>query len=429
MVTAALNDAAIWNDDAARAILREMFFAAVASADPAKVLPQHLPSPPKGKVVVVGAGKAAASMAAAVEAAWPEVSLSGVVVAPDGYGGSTRRIAVREAAHPVPDARSESAAREILSAVQGLGPDDLVLSLISGGGSSVLSLPADGLTLADKQATNRALLASGLDICTMNAVRRRLSAIKGGKLAAAARPARILTLAISDIPGDDPGAIASGPTVADTYSEMDLSAAIALLSPRLPAAVIEKLRAPSPPAVVKRAEFHLIATPRMALDAAAGVARAAGLDVEILGDDLEGESREVGAAQARLAMARTARPKVILSGGETTVTIGNGRAGRGGRNTEFLLSLGEALDGAPGIWGLAGDTDGEDGANHGAAGAVLAPDTLQRARELGLNVRESLAGHDSGGLFEALGDLLITGPTRTNVNDFRAILVTPGAGA
>jgi hydroxypyruvate reductase len=305
----------------------------------------------------------------------------------------------------------------------------LVLSLISGGGSSVLSLPADGLTLADKQATNRALLASGLDICTMNAVRRRLSAIKGGKLAAAARPARILTLAISDIPGDDPGAIASGPTVADTYSEMDLSAAIALLSPRLPAAVIEKLRAPSPPAVVKRAEFHLIATPRMALDAAAGVARAAGLDVEILGDDLEGESREVGAAQARLAMARTARPKVILSGGETTVTIGNGRAGRGGRNTEFLLSLGEALDGAPGIWGLAGDTDGEDGANHGAAGAVLAPDTLQRARELGLNVRESLAGHDSGGLFEALGDLLITGPTRTNVNDFRAILVTPGAGA
>ncbi|OJU13500.1 MAG: glycerate kinase, partial [Caulobacterales bacterium 68-7] len=344
------------------------------------------------------------------------------------YGtNDTRRIVVREARHPVPDEASEAAAREILASVQGLGPDDLVLALISGGGSSVLSLPAPGLTLADKQATNRALLASGLDIRTMNAVRRRLSGIKGGKLAAAAAPARIVTLTISDIPGDDPAAIASGPTLADSYAAMDLSDAIARLEGRVPPAVIERLRRAEPPPVVARAEVRMIATPGMALQAAAAVARDAGLEIEILGDDLEGESANVGAEQAALALAGRDRPTVILSGGETTVTIGGGKAGRGGRNTEFLLALGRALDGAPGVWGLAGDTDGEDGASGGGAGALLAPDTLHRARALGLDVAVSLANHDSGGFFDAIGDLVVTGPTRTNVNDFRAILVTPQA--
>ena len=423
---AVLTDQATWHDGAARDLLQGLFAAAIASADPAKALAAHLPARPKGRCVVVGAGKAAAAMALAVEAAWPDEPLTGVVVAPYGYGtGETRRIVVREARHPVPDEASEAAAREIMAAVQGLGPDDLVLALISGGGSSVLSLPAPGLTLADKQATNRALLASGLDIRTMNAVRRRLSGIKGGKLAAAAAPARIVTLTISDIPGDDPAAIASGPTVEDRYADMDLSDAIARLEGRVPPVVIERLRRAEPPPVVARAEVRMIATPGMALTAAAAVARAAGLEVEILGDDLEGESAELGAGMAALALADRSRPTVILSGGETTVTIGGGKAGRGGRNTEFLLALGRALNGAPGVWGLAGDTDGEDGASGGGAGALLAPDTLQRASALGLDLAASLEGHDSGGFFDAIGDLLVTGPTRTNVNDFRAILVVP----
>lgn len=407
-----------------------MFEAAVASADPKKVLAAHLPEPPRGRCVVVGAGKAAASMAAAVEAAWPDVPLSGVVVAPYGYGGSAGRIVVREAAHPVPDESAERAAREILATVQGLSSDDLVLALISGGGSSVLALPIDGLTLADKQATNRALLNSGLDIRTMNAVRRRLSAVKGGKLAAAAAPARVCTLAISDIPGDDPAAIASGPTVPDTYAGLDIADAIAQLEPVVPAAVIQKLREPAPSAArLERNECRMIATPKMALEAAAAVAARSGLDVDILGDDLEGESSALGASMARLAGGALSRPKVFLSGGETTVTIGGGGAGRGGRNTEFLLALGNALAGKAGVWGLAADTDGEDGASGGAAGAVLAPDTLARAQKLGLDADVSLAGHDSGTFFGEIGDLIVTGPTWTNVNDFRAILVIPKRSA
>jgi len=429
-VTILARNAVVWDDARARRVLARLFDAAVASADPAKVVAAHLPVPPSGRCVVVGAGKAAGAMAAAVEAAWPSVELSGVVVTPYGYGAPTRRIAVREAAHPVPDANSEAAAREILAAVSGLGPDDLVLALISGGGSSVMVLPAEGLTLADKQAVNRALLASGLDIRTMNIIRRRLSGIKGGRLAAAAAPAKVVTLAISDIPGDDFASIASGPTVPDPDAATDLSAVAQTLSAVLPGAVMQRLLHPSrPAAVAPGSEFRLVAAPAAALDAAAEVARAEGLDVEILGDDLEGESRALGALMAAHARRPVERPTVLLSGGETTVTLGPGRPGKGGRNTEFLLSLSIALAGAHGVWALAADTDGEDGASGGAAGALTAPDTLSRARGLDLRPAASLDAHDSGGFFGTLGDLLVTGPTRTNVNDFRAILVLPQGAA
>jgi hydroxypyruvate reductase len=415
-----------WDDATARALLRKLFETAIASADPLEVLAAHLPPKPAGRCRVVGAGKAAGSMAAAVEAAWPDVPLSGVVVVPYGCGAPTRRITVREAAHPVPDANSVAAAQEILDSVSGLGPDDLVLALISGGGSSVMALPASGITLADKQTTNRVLLQSGLDIRTMNAVRKRLSAIKGGRLAAAAAPAQVFTLAISDIPGDEPAAIASGPTLPDEDANLDLTTVIARLEPLLPAAVTQRLRAPSPPAWGGNSSgFRLIATPGAALTAAAECARNAGLVVMNLGDDLEGEAREVGAAMARHARDPRREPRVILSGGETTVTITGGRAGRGGRNSEFLLALGEALAGSAGVWALAGDTDGEDGASGGAAGALLAPDSLSRARLLGRDAVAHLDAHDSGGFFDALGDLITTGPTRTNVNDFRAILIIP----
>ena len=416
-----------WTDVRARQLLRELFLAAIASANPAFVLVNHLPALPKGRVIVVGAGKAAAAMAMAVEAAWPDVALSGVVVVPYGYGIPTRKIKVREAAHPVPDGNSVSAAQEMLEAVRGLTRDDLVLALISGGGSSVLVLPADGLTLEDKQAANRALLSSGLDIRTMNIVRRRLSAIKGGKLAAAAAPARVVTLAISDIPGDDPGAIASGPTVYDGGALADIGWAIERLEGHIPPSVLDHLKRPVSPAQARvESEFHMVATPATALNAAASLARASGIDVEILGDDLEGEAREVGAAMASHAFAPARRPRVVLSGGETTVTIGSARPGRGGRNSEFLLALGLALNSAPRVWALAGDTDGEDGASGGAAGAVLTPDTIQRGVAAGLDIAASLDAHDSGSYFDRLGDAIVTGPTRTNVNDFRAILIVPG---
>lgn len=374
--------------------------------------------------MVVGAGKAAAAMALAVETAWPDVPLTGVVVVPYGYGVPTRKIKVRAAAHPVPDTNSVEGARAVFEAVRHLTADDLVLALISGGGSSVLALPADGLTLEDKQAANRALLASGLDIRTMNVIRRRLSAIKGGKLAAAAAPARVVTLAISDIPGDDPGAIASGPTVPDTSTLVDIQWAIDRLKDAVPAVVVEHLKRPVQ--VMPSwpdCEFRMVATPAAALDAAAALARAAGLDVEILGDDLEGEAREVGAAMASHAFASARRPRVILSGGETTVSIRNKHPGRGGRNSEFLLALTQALNGEPGVWALAGDTDGEDGASGGSAGAILAPDTIQRGLAAGLDIAAALDAHDSGSYFDRIGDAIVTGPTRTNVNDFRAMLV------
>jgi hydroxypyruvate reductase len=364
-------------------------------------------------------------MATAVENAWPAVPLTGSVVAPYGYGGACRRIRVHEAGHPLPDSHSVTAALDILDAVHSLEPNDLVLALISGGGSAAMCLPVAGLSLEDKQVTNRLLLTSGLDIRTMNAVRRRLSAIKGGKLAAAASPARVVTLAISDIPGDVPAAIASGPTVPDPTAGMDLRDVAAKLGPRLPGKVAELLARPGHlPIISSEPEFHIIATPARALEAAAEVARSHGVTPLILGDTLEGESRRLGEDMARMVCSGGA-PTVLISGGETTVTLGTRKAGRGGRNTEFLLSLACALEGRADIWALAADTDGEDGANLGAAGAFLAPDTLSRARAGGLDPRAHLDDHNSGGFFAALDDLLITGPTHTNVNDFRAILVLP----
>ncbi len=423
-----------WDDGQARRALRAVFDAAVASADPRVVLARHLPDKPAGRCIVVGAGKSAAVMAQALEAAWPAVALSGVVVTRYGHAVPTRRIVVREASHPVPDANGESAAREILASVGGLGPDDLVLALMSGGGSALLSLPAAGLTLDDKQTVNRALLASGATISEMNTVRKHLSAIKGGRLAAAAAPARVVTLAISDVPGDDPAVIGSGPTLPDPTTFAD---AIALLRryhitppPAVAAHLAHGLEETPKPGRLPAPDVRLIATPLMALHAAAETARGLGLAPLILGDALEGESRELGTVMAGIAASvrghglPVAAPALLLSGGETTVTIGSGPCGRGGRNTAFLLGLAVALQGAPGIWAVAGDTDGIDGTED-AAGAIVAPDTLARARVAGLDPRAVLAAHDSYGLFDAIGDLIRTGPTLTNVNDLRAVLVAP----
>ena len=421
-----------WDDPRARAALRTVFDAAVAAADPLKMLAAHLPAKPKGRCIVIGAGKSAAVMAAALEAAWPDVNLSGAVVTRYGHAVPTRRIEVIEASHPVPDANSERGARRLLELVQGLSPDDLVLALISGGGSALLALPATGLTLADKQAVNRALLASGATITEMNAVRKHLSAIKGGRLAAAAAPAKVVTLAISDVPGDDPAVIASGPTVPDATSFADARALVARFRLDLPPQVVARLARDDDetpkPGSLPHAEFRMIATPAMALRQAAETARELGLTPLILGDALEGESRELGTVMA--GIARSVRdhglplpgPALLLSGGETTVTIGSGKAGRGGRNTEFLLGLAVALAGTPGIWAAAGDTDGIDGTED-AAGAIVTPDTLSRAVATGLAPRTVLAAHDSYSLFDAIGDLIRTGPTLTNVNDIRAILV------
>lgn len=409
----------------ARGLLRGLFDAAVAAADPALILPAALPPRPTGRCVVVGAGKAAASMAAAVEAAWSGVDITGCVVAPYGYGKACSRIQVLEGGHPVPDENSVEAARQILAAVQGLSEDDLVLALISGGGSAAMCLPAEGVSLADKQAASRLLLASGLDIRTMNAARRRLSAIKGGRLAAAAAPARVVTLAISDIPGDTPAAIASGPTAPDDTASIDLSGVVERLGSKLPVPVARLLlRQPDPIALANAAPIQLVATAAGSLDAAAQAARHLGVEAIVLGDDLEGEASELGRAMAR-RIAAIDGPAVLISGGETTVIVGDGPAGQGGRNTEFLLALVSELAGDPRVWALAADTDGEDGANLGAAGAICGPDSLARAAAAGLDAAEALRCHDSGGFFGAIGDLVRTGPTLTNVNDFRAILVLP----
>lgn len=416
-------------DDDARALLRRMFDAAVDAADPASVLAGHLPDPPRGRCIVLGAGKSAAAMAAAVEAAWPDVDLQGTVVTRHGHATPTCRITVREAAHPVPDAASEAAASEILALARAAGPDDLVLVLISGGGSALMAAPRPPLTLQDKQAVNRLLLRSGLTIEDMNCVRRRLSCIKGGGLAHAAAPARVVTLAISDVPGDDPAAIASGPTVPDPSAAEDLSHLIARLGPDLPPAAARLLAETPDPCPLADPDYRLIATPQMSLEAAARIARAAGVTPILLGDALEGEARELGIAMAGIARAVAAHgtpapaPAVLLSGGETTVTIRD-RAGRGGRNTEFLLSLALSLRGHPGIHALAADTDGIDGTED-AAGALIGPDLLARAAAQGLTPRRALDDHDSHTLFDATGDLLRTGPTLTNVNDFRAILIIP----
>jgi glycerate 2-kinase len=418
-------------DSSPRALLTAMFRAAIASAQPAVCVPPHLPAPPRGRLIVVGAGKASAAMAQAVEHHWPG-PLSGLVVTRYGYGVPCSRIEIVEAAHPVPDAAGMRAAERMLALVQDLSPDDLVLCLISGGGSALLPLPAPGLTLELKQALGRALLASGATIGEFNCVRRHLSNIKGGRLGAACHPARVLTLLMSDVPGDRPADIASGPTVADPTTCEDALNILRRYAIDVPPAVRDLLESGRGESVkpgdsrLARAEVRMIATPQMALEAAAALAGAAGYPPHILGDAIEGEARDVGTVFAGIAaqVADHAQPFrapcVLLSGGETTVTVRG--TGRGGRNVEFLLSLAVALDGRARIFGIAGDTDGVDGQEE-IAGAVIAPDTLARAWRLGLRPKDLLANNDAHTFFQTLGDSVITGPTLTNVNDFRAILI------
>jgi hydroxypyruvate reductase len=426
----------IMHPDATRRLLHAMFDAAIAAAQPARCLPPHLPAPPRGRLVVIGAGKASAAMARAVEDHWP-AALSGLVVTRYGYRVACDRIEIVEAAHPVPDAAGAAAAQRMLELVQGLTADDVVLCLVSGGGSSLLALPLPGLTLADKQELNRRLLASGATISEMNCVRRHLSAIKGGRLAAACSPARVVNLLLSDVPGDDPIDIASGPTVPDPTTCADALAILrryALEVPPQVRAVLEsgegETLKPGDPRLPPT-ETRFIATPQMALDAAAAVARAAGLDAHILGDAIEGEARDVATTLAGIALQVARRsqpfraPCVLLSGGETTVTL-RGR-GRGGRNVEFLLALALALRGEPAIHALAGDTDGVDGQEE-IAGAIVTPDTLQRAWSAGLRPHDRLDDNDAHSFFEALGDAVITGPTLTNVNDFRAVVIAGSSG-
>ncbi|MBK0391862.1 glycerate kinase type-2 family protein [Ramlibacter algicola] len=427
-----------------RAFLEALYAAAVRRALPLHTLGGFLPKAPPGRTLVLGAGKAGAAMAQAVEALWPaDAPLSGLVITRYGHvpprpDGLPKRIEVVEAAHPVPDAAGLHATQRILQLAHGLTADDLVLFLISGGGSALLVAPAEGLTLEDKQRINRELLLSGATIGEMNCVRKHLSRVKGGRLAAACHPARVVTLTISDVPGDDPSVIASGPTVPDASSCADAVAILQRYGIDVPGAVMSlleqgALETPKPgDDVFAGHEVHLVATPQQSLEAAAALARSAGIDAHILGDDLEGESREVGKVHAALARAVARRgqpfrrPCVILSGGETTVTVrkqpeGTPR-GRGGRAGEFCLGLAHALQGQAGVWALAADTDGIDGVEDNA-GAFVAPDTLQRAAAAGLRIDDHLQRNDAYGFFAALDALVITGPTQTNVNDFRALLI------
>lgn len=398
----------------ARALLEEMFQAAINAAQPALCLPPHLPRPPKGRLVVLGAGKASAAMAKAVEDNWSG-DISGIVITRHGYEVPCNRIEIVRASHPVPDDSGMKAAQRMMALAQSLTADDLALCLISGGGSALMPLPVDGMTLAEKQRINKSLLASGATISEINCVRRHISAIKGGRLAAACAPARVLTLLISDVPGDDPADIASGPTIADTTTCADAAAILKLYNIGAPPALSESVKQ------LDHEEHRLIATPKMALQAAAKIAQRENMTVHFLGDAIEGEARELGASMARQAMAQN-QPCVLLSGGETTVTLCG--KGRGGRNVEFLLSLALTLNGAANIYALAGDTDGVDGTDD-IAGAYVSPDTLARARAAGLDAAKALENNDAHSFFEALGDSIVTGPTRTNVNDFRAILITP----
>ena len=405
-------------------VLRRLLDAALASAQPAQCLAPHLPEPPAGRTVVVGAGKAAATMARAVEDHW-EGPLEGLVVTRYGHRVPTARIEVVEAAHPVPDAGGREAAARILSLAEGLSADDLALCLISGGGSALLTLPAPGIALADKQAMTGALLRSGAAIDEINCVRKHLSAIKGGRLGAACHPARVVSLLISDVPGDDPAVIGSGPTVPDPTTFADALAVLRKYGIAEPAALIRHLEGSGEETPkqgdprLAEAETRMVATPAMALAAAAEAAREAGYEPVILGDALEGEARVL--AREHAGLARDAAPgTVLLSGGEATVTVTG--AGRGGPNTEYALALALALDGAPGIFATACDTDGIDGTEDNA-GALVTPDTPARARDAGEDAAARLAANDGYGFFARLGDLVMTGPTLTNVNDFRAILV------
>jgi len=429
--------------DDPRAFLRALFDAAVAQALPGASLATFLPAPPRGRTLVLGAGKAGGAMAAALDAAWPaEAPMTGLVVTrydsvPPAFAAAqargTTRIQVVQAAHPVPDEAGRRAAARILELARGLSADDLVVCLISGGASSLLALPAPGVTLEEKQAINGALLKSGAAIDEMNCVRKHLSAIKGGRLAAACAPARVVSLLVSDVPGDSPSVIGSGPTVPDPTTCADALAVLERHAIAVPARIRADLESgaletPKPgDATFANHEVHLVATPQQSLDAAAALARSAGLGAHVLGDDLEGESREVGKVHAALARQIVrrgqpfARPCVVLSGGETTVTVKQ-KGGRGGRASEFLLGCALALQGERDVWALAADTDGIDGVETNA-GAFATPDTLERARHLGLSGRDHLDRNDAYSFFAGLGDLLVTGPTFTNVNDFRAILI------
>jgi hydroxypyruvate reductase len=414
-----------------RPLLRRMFDAAIAAAQPALCLPPHLPGKPKGRTIVIGAGKASAAMARALEDHW-DGPLEGLVVTRYGYEVPCQRIEIVQAAHPVPDAAGLRATERIRELVTGLSADDLVIALISGGGSSLLVGPAPGLTLEHKQAVNKALLASGASISEMNCVRRHLSAVKGGRLAAACHPARVLTLLISDVPGDNPMDIASGPTVGDPTTRADALAIIQRYRIDVPVPVRAWLEREDSESIkpgderLQRIDTRIITAPQMALEAAAQVAREAGVTPYILGDSLEGEARDVGKVLAGFTRQVVMHgqpfqtPCVLLSGGETTVTLRG--QGRGGRNVECLLSLAVALDGLPGVHALAGDTDGVDGVEE-IAGACITPDTLERAWAQGINPRSSLDDNDGHGFFQALGDAVVTGPTLTNVNDFRAIVI------
>lgn len=429
---------------APREFLEHLYRVAVERALPLASMGPCLPKPPKGRTLVLGAGKAGASMAQALEALWPaDAPLSGLVVTRYGHipprpDGLPQRIEIVEAAHPVPDEAGMKAAERILALTQGLTADDLVLCLISGGGSALLTLPAEGLTLADKQRINKRLLESGAHIGEMNCVRKHLSRIKGGRLAAACGPAQVVTLTISDVPGDDPAVIASGPTVPDATTCAEALSILDRYGIEVPAGVRAGLESgaletpkPSDP-VFRHHATHLIATPQESLEAAAAAARAAGIEAHILSDEMEGESREVGKVHGALARAVSmrgqpfARPCVILSGGETTVTIRPRQPGqpkgRGGRAGEFCMGLAGALAGRENVWALAADTDGIDGVEDNA-GAFVTPDTLSRAQAADRKLTDHLDRNDAYGYFEAIGDLLVTGPTHTNVNDFRALLI------
>lgn len=413
-------------------LLRQLSDAAIRAADPSVRVPPILPAPPK-KAIVLGAGKASAAMARAIEKAWPDTDLSGLVVTRYGYEVACERVEIVLAAHPVPDDAGREAARRILEMAEGAEADDLVIALMSGGGSALLTAPADGITFEEKQEVNRQLLRCGADIGEMNTLRKHISAIKGGRLAAAAQPAKVLSILISDVPGDDPAVIGSGPTVPDPTTFADAMNVVRKYDLKLPASVMKHLEAaasetPKPgDKIFDGNDLIFAAKPDKSIEAAADVARNAGYTVIDLGDRVEGEARDVGREHAEMALAckqgngKAGVPCVILSGGETTVTMtGNGR---GGRNTEYLLGVAERLDGAAGIYAVACDTDGVDGSEDNA-GAFVDPTTVARAAETGLTVAEALEKNDAYSLFENIGDLLVTGPTYTNVNDFRAVVVT-----
>ena len=411
-----------------RAFLQRMFDAAVATASPSVCVPSRLPTPPLGRTVVVGGGKAAASMAAAVETNW-NAALEGVVVTRYGHSVACDRVEVLEASHPVPDEAGQAAAARIMGLARGVGVDDLLLCLISGGGSALLSLPGPGLTLEDKQSVTQGLLRCGATISEINCVRKHLSAIKGGRLAAAASPARVVSLIISDVPGDDPAVIASGPTVADPTLSHDALSILTKYDIDAPPRVIAHLTSaasetPKPgDASLSNVQNIVVATAKSSLEAAAEIARESGYDARILGDAIEGEAKNVGQEQAQLAkavVAQSGRPVALISGGETTVTIRG--TGRGGRNGEYLLALALVLEGDPRFSAIAADTDGIDGSETNA-GAFFLPETLTRARAAGLDPSDRLAANDSFVVFESAGDLVVSGPTLTNVNDFRAILI------